>query len=217
MCGRYTLNSSPARLKEHFATINELNLKPRFEITPTQTAPIVHLDETGSRVFTFARWGLILSGVNEREEASFNTRAETAAIKPMFRHAYRKSRVLVPADEFFKWAPRNVKQPYLIRLRDGEPMGIGCLLVHWQADDGDVAIFTILTVDANSLIARICDRMPVIIRPKDYDNWIDSNFTDVIRIQAMVQPYPDRLMETYPVIRKTDRQDSHGLIGNALI
>ncbi len=216
MCGRFTLNTSPAKLKEHFATTNELNLKPRFNIAPTQTVPVVRLDESGNRVFSFAHWGLIPSWVKDsgKLQHPINAKAETAAIKPMFRHAYRKSRVLVPADAFYEWATKDGKQPYLIRLRDGEPMGMGGLLEHWQGTEGDVTTFTILTTNANSLMARIHDRMPVIIKPEDYATWLDTNFTDVIKIQAMALPYPERLMEAYPVSRKVNspQHDSPDLI-----
>ena len=207
MCGRYTLNRSPAELKEHFATANKPDLKPRFNIAPSQTVPVVRLDDTGNRVFTFAKWGLIPSWVKDPEKLQhpINAKSETAAIKPMFRHAYRKSRVLVPADAFYEWAAKDgVKQPYLIRLRDGAPMGMGGLLEHWQAPEGDVATFTILTTNANSLMAKIHDRMPVIIKPEDYATWLDTNFDDFIRIQAMSLPYPDRFMEAYPVSRKVN-------------
>lgn len=216
MCGRYALYGSPSRLKEHFGTANEPGLKPRFNIAPTQTVPVVGIDETRNRVFTSARWGLIPSWVKDPEtlQHPINAKAETAAIKPMFRHAYRKSRVLVPADAFYEWVPRNGKQPYLIRLRDGEPMGMGGLLEHWQGPEGDVATFTILTTDANPLMAKIHDRMPVIIRPEDYSAWIDTNLTDVTKIQAMAQPYPERFMEAYPVSRKVNspQHDSPDLI-----
>jgi putative SOS response-associated peptidase YedK len=206
MCGRYTLNRSPAELKEHFDAANEPDLKPRFNIAPTQTVPVVRLDETGNRVFTLARWGLIPSWVKDPEEVQhpINAKSETAAIKPMFRHAYRKSRVLVPADAFYEWTLKDGKQPYLIRLRDGEPMGMGGLLEHWHGPEGDVTTFTILTTNANSLMAKIHDRMPVIIKPEDYATWLDTNFDDVIRIQTMALPYPERLMEAYPVSRKVN-------------
>lgn len=216
MCGRYAIYGSPAKLKEHFGTTNELDLKPRFNIAPTQTVPVVRLDEAGNRVFTLARWGLIPSWVKDPEELQhpINAKAETAAIKPMFRHAYRKSRVLAPADAFYEWVTRNGKQPYLIRLRDGEPMGMGGLLEHWQGPEGDVTTFTILTTDANSLMAKIHSRMPVIIRPEDYAAWIDTNLTDVTKIQAMTQPYSERYMEAYPISRKVNspQHDSPDLI-----
>ena len=217
MCGRYELNSSPAKLKVHFNTTGVLDFKPRFNIAPTQTVPVVRLDESGSRVFTLARWGLIPSWVKDPKEVQhpINAKAETAAIKPMFRHAYRKSRVLVPANGFYEWMPRDGgKQPYLIKLRDDDLMGIGGLLEHWQGPEGEVTTFTILTTEANSLMAKIHNRMPVIIKPEDYASWIDTNLTDVIKIQAMALPYPDRLMEAYAVSRKVNspKNDSPDLI-----
>lgn len=216
MCGRFALNRSPAKLKEHFSTANEPDVKPRFNIAPSQTVPVVCLGETGSRVFTLARWGLIPSWVKDPKNLQhpINAKAETAAIKPMFRHAYRKSRVLVPADAFYEWVTKDGKQPYLIRLRDGAPMGMGGLLEHWQGPEGEVSTFTILTTNANALMAKIHDRMPVIIKPEDYTTWLDKNFTDVIKIQAMALPYPDRFMEAYPVSTKVNspQHDSPDLI-----
>ncbi len=220
MCGRYALYGSSARLKEHFGTTNELDLKPRFNIAPTQTVPVVHIDDAGNRVFTDARWGLIPSWVKDTQELQhpINAKAETAAIKPMFSHAYRKSRVLVPADAFYEWqAIADVKQPWLIHLKDNEPMGMGGLLERWQGPEREVTTFAILTIDANSLMSKIHDRMPVIIRPEDYAAWIDPNFTEVIKIQAMAQPYPDRFMEAYPVSRRVNspQNDSPDLIEEA--
>jgi len=216
MCGRFTLNSTPAKLKEHFATTNVLDLEPRFNIAPSQSVPVVRLDKSGDREFTIANWGLIPSWVKDPKDVQhpINAKAETAAIKPMFRHAYRKSRVLVPADGFYEWAAKDgVKQPYLIRLRDGEPMGMGGLFEHWQSPEGDVATFTILTTSANALMAKIHDRMPVIIKPEDYATWVDKEFTDVIKLQTMTLPYPDRYMEAYPVSRKVNnpKNDSPNL------
>ena len=217
MCGRYTLNSPPAKLRDHFATANEPDFKPRFNIAPSQTVPVVRIDETGDRVFTNARWGLIPSWVKapDHSQQPINAKAETAAIKPMFRHAYRKSRVLIPADAFYEWTAKDgVKQPYLVRLRDYKPMGMGGLLEHWQGDEGLVTTFTILTTQANALMTKIHDRMPVIIKPEDYATWLDAHFTDVIKIQAMTLPYPDRLMKSYPVSRKVNspQQDSPDLM-----
>ena len=217
MCGRYELNSSPAKLKQHFDTTGDLDFKPRFNIAPTQTVPVVRLDDNGNRVFTKAQWGLIPSWVKDPKEVHhpINAKSETAAINSMFRHAYRKSRVLIPADGFYEWMPKDGgKQPYLIRLRDSEPMGMGGLLEHWPSSEGIVTTFTILTTEANTFMSKIHNRMPVIIKPEDYASWIDTSLTDVIKIQAMAQPYPDRLMDAYPVSRKVNspKNDSPDLI-----
>ena len=221
MCGRFALYSSLARISKQFAAIGELDLKPRFNIAPAQTIPVIRADEAGNRSITLARWGLIPYWVKDTDEfpQPINAKAETASIRPMFRHAYRNSRVLIPADAFYEWVSHNGKQPYLIKLRDNELMGIGGLLEHWQAADTDINTFTILTTTANHLMSRIHERMPVIIKPDDYAAWLDSSLTDVTRLITMIGPYPERLMEAYPVSREVNnpRHDSPELISPVTI
>lgn len=216
MCERFALFSSPARIKNHFAIADELILKPRFNITPAQTVPVIQTDETGKRIFTLARWGLIPSWVEDPDEIEqpIIAKTETAAIKPMFRHAYRTSRVLIPADAFYEWSARDGKQPFLIKLKEDEPMAFGGLLERWHGYETEVITFTILTTHANQLMADIHDRMPVIIKPDDYTAWLDTKLTDIIKIQAMAQPYPERLMEAYPISRNVNdpQHDSPDLI-----
>lgn len=133
----------------------------------------------------------------------------------MFRHAFRKSRVLVPADAFYEWqAVIDGKQPWLIRLKEDEPMGMGGLLEHWQGPQGEVMTFSILTTESNPLMAKIHDRMPVIIRPENYATWLDPEFTDVNQLQMMTKPYPERFMKIYPVSRRVNspQHDSADLI-----
>ena len=106
------------------------------------------------------------------------------------------------------------KQPYLIKLKSDETMGLGGLLECWHGAEADVMTFTILTTDANPLISPIHDRMPVIIKPEDYTAWLDINLSDIPVIQAMTHPYPERFMETYPVSRNVNspQHDSPELI-----
>ena len=220
MCGRFALFSSPTRIKNHFASINELNLDPRFNIAPTESVPVIRLDESGNRIIELARWGLIPSWVEDPDEIQhpINAKAETAAIKPMFRHAYRASRILIPADAFYEWTPRNGKQPYLIKLKDDKPMGLGGLLECWHGYDTEIRTFSILTTNANLMMRDIHDRMPVIISPDDYSAWLDTKLTDILKIQTMIKPYPERLMEAYPISREINnpQHDSPALIAPVL-
>lgn len=206
MCGRYALYESSTHHRQHFAAMNELNFGQHFNIAPSQTVPVVRVDDAGIRKFSMARWGLIPSWVKDPEELQqpINAKAETAAIKPMFRHAFRTSRVLVPADAFYEWMPINGKQPYLIHMRNGEPMGMGGLLESWHGPEGEITTFTILTTTPNPIMAKIHDRMPVIIQPENYAAWLDPKLADVDKIQELIQPYPERFMEAYPVSRKVN-------------
>jgi putative SOS response-associated peptidase YedK len=206
MCGRYALHSPPLRLQEQFGTTNEMAITPHYNIAPSHNAPVVRVVD-GRRILVSARWGLMPSWAKEEDKLPqpINAKAETAAIKPMFRQAYRRSRVLVPADCFYEWkVVAGKKQPYLIHMEDGSPFGMGGLLEHWEAPEGETLTFTILTTSANALMKEIHDRMPVIIQPEDYKTWLDPQLTDVSKIQALVAPYPEQLMAAYPVSTKVN-------------
>lgn len=202
MCGRYALYGPQSRYKETFATENDLDFGPRYNIAPSQVVPVVRADDKESRIFTLAQWGLIPSWAKDADNLPkpINAKSETAAIKPMFRHAFRKSRVLVPATAFYEWKViAGKKQPFLIHMKDGEPFGMAGLLEFWMSPTGAIATFTILTTTPNALMAEIHDRMPVIVSPANYAEWLDPALTDVAHLQSMVGPYPERLMAVYPV------------------
>lgn len=213
MCGRYALYSPAPACQAHFGTQGAFDMAPRFNIAPSQSLPVVCQTPSEGRHFLSAKWGLIPSWVKNPEEMPqpINAKAETAAIKPMFRHAFRKSRILVPADAFYEWkAVNGRKQPYLVRLRDGSPFGMAGLLEHWQGPAGTLATFTILTTEPNALMADIHNRMPAIVKPEDYQAWLDPDLSDVEELQRMVVPYPERFMEAYPVSRKVNNPANEG-------
>jgi putative SOS response-associated peptidase YedK len=213
MCGRYAMYGPQSRYREHFGTEDEFEFAPRYNVAPSQSLPILRQDPDGRRTFEPARWGLIPSWVKELTGLNrpINAKAETAAIRPMFRHAFRKSRVLVPADAFFEWqAVAGKKQPYLIRMRDESPFGMAGLLEHWHGPDGEVASFAILTTEPNPLMAAIHNRMPAIIRPEDYAVWLDPERANVEELQGLLGAYPERLMEAYPVSQKVNGPKNEG-------
>jgi len=210
MCGRYALYGPHSRYRQHFGVGNDFDFAPRFNVAPSAVMPVVRQIE-GQRIFVPAKWGLMSSWVKDDMPKPINAKAETAAIKPMFRHAFRKSRVLVPADAFYEWKLIDgKKQPYLIRLRGGEPLGMGGLLEHWAGPDGEVLTFAVLTTEPNVLMAESHDRMPAIVRPEDYARWRDPGTDDFAELQAMIGPYPERLMEAYPVSRKVNSPANEG-------
>ena len=213
MCGRYVLFGPPSRYRDHFGAAEAFDMAPRFNVAPSQTLPLVRQHADGTRAFVFARWGLIPSWVKDPGALNrpINAKAETAAIKPMFRGAFRKNRVLVPADAFYEWkVVAGKKQPYLIRMRDGAPFGMAGLLERWRGPEGEVQTFAVLTTEANALMAEIHNRMPAIIRPEDYASWLDPEVSDVVRLQGMLVPYPERAMEAYPVSRRVNSPANDG-------
>lgn len=130
-----------------------------------------------------------------------NARAATVATKPAFRQAFRERRGLVLADGFYEWqkpAPR--KQPFSIRLRDGQPFAFAGLWERWSPPEGQpVDSCTLLTTGANDLIRPLHLRMPVILAPAGYDLWLDPSPHEVEHLQSLLQPYPAEEMIAYPV------------------
>lgn len=213
MCGRYALYGPQSRLQEKFG-VEPTDLEERYNIAPSQDAPIVRCGADGERELISARWGLLPPWVKEPGKLAqpINAKIETADEKPMFRHAFKRSRVLVPASGFYEWVPvAGYKQPYFIRPAGAEVLfGFEGLLEHWEGPDGPVLTFAILTTAANDLIRPIHERMPVIVRPEDYAAWLDPGVTDAHLVRELARECPPASMEAYPVGRAVGNPRAKG-------
>ena len=198
MCGRYALTSPPAVIAERFGVAWAREVEPHYNIAPGQMIPVVRETEAG-RELALLKWGLIPSWAKDASIGTrlINARGETLADKPAFRNAYRHRHCLVPADAFYEWkAVAGRKQPYCIRLRHEGPFGMAGLWERWKAPDGQVVeSCTIVTVEANSLISELHDRMPLILAPGDYDAWLATE-TNGAPLPGAV---PAQDMVAYPV------------------
>ena len=179
VCGRYVLTSPGEAIAEHFRLADLPAYPPRYNIAPTQDALVVRETPEGNREAVTLRWGLIPFWAKDRSIGSrlINARAEGVVDKPAFRAAFRRRRCLVPADGFFEWRTlaSGRKQPYYIRLASGEPFAMAGLWEQWRPPAGDaIATFTIVTTAANAELRALHDRMPVIVAPTDYDEWLSS-------------------------------------------
>ena len=197
MCGRYTLRSPAANVARAFQVDATPSLFPRYNISPTQSVPIVR--QAAAREMVLARWGLVPSWASDLSIGYklINARSETADSKPSFRSAFRQRRCLVVADGFYEWKKNGAKhkQPFHIHLNDGSVFGFAGLWEHWQSAEGEVVeSCTILTTEANALMKDLHDPMPVILGPADYDRWLDLSAKDVAALQALLVPFPDEGM-----------------------
>jgi putative SOS response-associated peptidase YedK len=166
MCGRFTLRTPTKDIVKAFGLTEAPDLKPRFNIAPTQQVAAIRLDaEVGIRRLSLLRWGLIPSWAADPSIGypMINARAESVAIKPAFRSAFKKGRCLIVADGFYEWKKvgKN-KQPYFIRLKDDEPFAFAGLAEHWHRGEQTIDSATIITTEPNELMETIHDRMPVI-------------------------------------------------------
>jgi putative SOS response-associated peptidase YedK len=173
-------------------------MMPRYNVAPTQQVGVVRTAD-GQRELSFMQWGLVPRWAKDPKIGSqmINARAETAAEKPSFRDAFKRRRCLVVADGFYEWKKTGgkTKQPFYIRMKDNRPFGFAGLWERW----GELESCTILTTCPNELCASVHDRMPVILSPNDYDQWLDPKVTDAPQLQLLLDPYPSDEMTADPI------------------
>lgn len=220
MCGRFTLHVSPEQIAEQFEVDAPEQLADRYNIAPTQPVGIVRLDRSGqAREWQLVHWGLVPSWAKDPSVGSrmINARGETVAEKPSFRAAFRRRRCLIPADGFYEWKRTgNGKQPYYIRLKDEEPFAFAGLWEIWVGPDGsELESCTIITTEPNELMTDLHDRMPVILSPDDYAEWLgtgkDATAKDVEQIRHLIRPFDAKLMAAYPVSTRVNSPMQEGL------
>ena len=211
MCGRFVLMTQGTSLAERFKLEEVPDLEPRYNIAPTQKVAIIRLNpETLQRRLVLVKWGLIPFWAKDTSIGNrlINARAESAAEKPAFRSAFKSKRCLVPADGYYEWKKMKggQKQPYLARNADGSPFAFAGLWERWQAPEDEVIeSCTILTTDANDLTQPIHDRMPVILKPEDYDLWLDPQVKAPNLLKPLLRPYPSEEMVAEPVSPKVNK------------
>ncbi|GGH15749.1 DUF159 family protein [Alsobacter metallidurans] len=205
MCGRFALTASPDQIRALFQYEQQPNFPPRTNVSPTEPIAMVASDR-GTRSFRLVRWGFIPSWVKDTKAFPLliNARGETLATKPAFRNAIRRRRCIVPADAFYEWKREGEgraahKQPYLIRRRDGRTMGLaGLWETYVSPDGGEIDTALIVTTGANGAMAAIHDRMPVILKPEQFDLWLDCANEDPGPALQLVRPCADDVIEMEP-------------------
>jgi putative SOS response-associated peptidase YedK len=180
MCGRYALHTHPDIIALQFGVSEAPQMKPRFNIAPTQEAPVVRVrvGPEHKRELALLRWGLIPSWSKDASISArmIIARAETVAEKPSFRNAFRRRRCLVPTDGYYEWkVEAGRKQPYFLRLASGEPFAMAGLWEQWRSPEGKlIETYAIVTTVAAGTARQIHDRMPVILAQPEYEAWLCS-------------------------------------------
>ena len=201
MCGRFSLTSPWELLKERFAVeipVNDYRL--RYNAAPGQNLWVIP-EETPYDAQLF-KWGLVPFWAKDPKIGNrlINARAETIAEKPAFRTPFKKHRCLVLADGFYEWDKKGAKRvPYRVVIKDEHPFALAGICDYWKDNKGnELKSFSIITTDANQLISKIHDRMPVILSRKDETAWLDPDL-GIIQALKMLRPYPAKEMKMYPV------------------
>jgi putative SOS response-associated peptidase YedK len=214
MCGRYLIISSPEAIRRLFGYPQQPNFPPRYNVAPTQPVPIVRRVD-GNRQFALVRWGLIPPWVRDPRAFSLlvNARAESVNDKPAFRNAMRRRRCLVPADGFYAWKEDGGrKRPYCVRPRHGGPIAFAGLWETWMGPNGEeMETAIIVTTAAKGELARLHERVPVIVPPAAFDLWLNCSEADATTAAgAVFVPPPEGLLEAYEISPAVNRTENDG-------
>lgn len=180
MCGRYTLATpDPAAVRSRFPIGESVEVRRRYNVAPGDEVLAVTTDREGNPRGELLRWGLVPSWAKSPDTGlkMINARVETVAERPAYRRAFERFRCLIIADGFYEWRrePAGPKRPFHITRDDGELFAFAGLWSIWYAPDGESRLrtCTILTAAANSAIASLHDRMPIILAPEHESPWLD--------------------------------------------
>ena len=217
MCGRFAITSPPEAVRAFFGYAEQPNFPPRYNIAPTQPIPIVSAQREAAGVtrhFHLARWGFLPGFVKDVQKFPLiiNARAETLAEKPSFRAALRRRRCLVPADAWYEWRsnPRGPKTPFLLRRADHRLMAFaGLWETYLDASGAEIDTACIVTAMANGATVAIHDRMPALIDPQDFDEWLDPDET-VAPPLALLRPAADDAIAFHAVSTAVNRATNDG-------
>lgn len=207
MPGRYTLKTDSKAIAQHFSLAEAPKLAKRYNIGPTQSAlAILCQGDSDRRTAATLHWGFVSPWMKDSTAGPvlINARSETVAHKPTFRDAFRHRRCLIATDGFYEWSVGGKpKQPYYITKHHDAVFAMAGVWEPWASPNGEASdtlgSFAILTIPANSLIAPLHERMPVILDETFYDDWLNPLLTDVEPLQRLLRSYPSDQLITRQV------------------
>jgi putative SOS response-associated peptidase YedK len=156
-----------------------------------------------SAAWTFCAGGLIPHWAKDINVgfANINAKAEGIENRPAFRHAFERRWCLVPVDNFYEWKKTATgKQPYAVALADRGLMALAELWENWRSPAGEwVRSFAIITTMRNELCAELHNRMPVVLKPERWPEWLGEEPADPRQLKALLAPYPSDEMTCWAV------------------
>ena len=218
MCGRFAFYSPHEAVVRLFGVAAAPEIEPRWNIAPTQFIASVR-EAGGPREVAMLYWGLVPSWAKEKSIGArmINARSETLGDKPSFRNAFRRRRCLILADGYYEWQRSGaVKQPYFIAFADGQPFGMAGLWERWRdpATGEPLESCGIVTTSPAPTVAHVHDRMPVIVPPDAYAEWLDPKNEATDRLERLFEPCGRPDLQARPVSRRVNdaRNQGPGLI-----
>lgn len=182
------------------------SLAPSYNIPPT--LPIPALLNNGNYLYT--HFGFLPSWAKDKRSLNINARSETVFEKQTFREAFRYQRCIIPLNGFYEWEVESkdkskIKTPYFVHNKNSEFLAVAGLWSEWYDSELNMNIVTtlLITCDANEKLGKIHHRMPVVLEPKDFRNWLQSS--DLKTLNGLMNIYPSEKLELYEVTSEVNK------------
>jgi len=210
MCGRYALATNEKDLTNYYGDTPLIGYRgPSYNVAPSQYAPVVISDGLEQM-----KWGLIPQWAKSEKVgySMINAVGETVFDKNTFKKPILTSRCLIPASGFYEWLDTpDGKQPYYFTVKNRPIISLaGLFVVRKDSEGQELKTFTILTTEANELVSKVHDRMPVILTQDEERQWLDPDMTEPESIAELINPYPAEDMESHAVDRKVGNAKNDG-------
>lgn len=216
MCGRFTIGKTE-NIESRFKTSNKLPLfEPTWNVAPSQVIPTITRNSPNK--ITMMKWGLVWN--KDSKFGTINIRSESTKEKPFFKHFLLDKRCLIVADSFYEWGQVNLegkpeKYPFNFYLKDRELFGFGGIYNDFKDAEGK-PFYTcaILTTIPNKKVAKIHNRMPVILKEKDEEEWLNPENKEFDKLYNLLTPYPEEDMQLHIVSKRVNspRNDDKNLV-----
>jgi putative SOS response-associated peptidase YedK len=194
MCGRYGFSIKDAReVYSRFNTVNTLNdLSSESNITPGQLNPVIY--QINGNIIERMFWGLIPYWAKNKDlrYKTINARSETVKTAASFRKPFLFQRCLIPVTGFYEWdKTKKPSQPYYFKMVDDSIFSFAGLYDIWiDPQKGEkIKSYTIITTQPNELVAKIHNRMPVILNKDDEELWLNPAITETRQLLPLLKAY----------------------------
>jgi putative SOS response-associated peptidase YedK len=198
---RYSICASAVQLTKRFSAEVSPAYYPNYNAAPAQLLPVI--TNTGPQGISFFYWGLAPGWAKNKpiSEKVINVRAELIPEKPVYRKTLAERRCLVPADGFYEWKKVGKKTaiPYRYTLQNKELFSIAGFWEEYDDEQGEnFHTFTLITCEANDLVAITAERMPVILTREAEQAWL-SPLSKGPELISLLKPYESLRMDCYTI------------------
>ncbi|MAO64846.1 MAG: hypothetical protein CL666_07575 [Balneola sp.] len=222
MCGRYVLYEELDEINHFLNSIDSGKFqadgngryRPNYNVAPTSIMPVAFTNEEGGRILMPMHWGFMgwKPEEGDRPFLPINTRDDKVTKSRMWKGPFQHKRCIVPANGFYEWTgSKGNKTPHFIYPTQGKLIGFAGIYNDLASEDKEADFsYSIITTDPNKVMENIHDRMPVILHPEEFDDWLNPENDDPNYLKEFLQPYPNDGIDEHIVSKAVGKVQNNG-------